>query len=452
MTEEHREKLIRFALVSALIIWAGLAYAELGSFMHRGILFARVLNGRPYVSDFVNVYNGAVLAGRCLRGVATEIYDIKVQNDSVKALIAPVVPESPFFLQYPPYFFTLVLPLSLFPMPLAWFCWNVTGAGLFAFSLLKLGKALSSDRLRQGEDAALEPPPAKPAGRQPRADRTAFHVLVLAFCSYPAWLSVELGQTSFFLAAAAAFMLYFLIRKKYMPAGIVSGIIMIKLQYYPFFFLIGLARGGTRFLLGALFSLAALLAVSAGVLGTGNILQYPHALLSGETGQAVSGVSSFMMQNLRGELVLICGGENPLLLKSVLAVFVICLSGVAWLCFQLVRRQSTNSLACVSALSIMIALLASPHTHTQDYLLLSVAGLLFWNLLASEKSDWHPLSQTLSSNLLIFFSPVSWLLFFLQPLARQIALQPFFIWLACLTVLLACRLGRLGTTACRPPV
>ena len=438
MSKEKKLKLVRFALLSALFVWAALAYGQLGIYMQKGILFARVLDGRPYVSDFVNFYSNSLLSAKCLQGEKIKIYDRAVQNESVKKLIAPVVPEQPFYFQYPPYVFLLILPLSVLSMPVAWFCWNVVGVALSVFSLLKLEKIMQPD-----EPQGMSEGSSSPGNRH----RTVLLFIALTFASFPAWLSLELGQASFYVLGALAFMLYFLKGKKYFLSGIASGFITIKLQYFPFFWIIGLVHGKWRFLAGALSCLAVLLLLSFFVLGADNVLSYPQALFSGETGQAVSGVSSFMMQNWRGQLFLLLKGENAGTLKFVLAAFLLSIIAVLYLNLKKYRDAGKRSVDVVAALSIMIALMGSVHTHTQDYFLLAVAALLLRDWLSDRSTDANISSAAIGQGKIIrrsllLFPALSWLFFYLQPLLMLLAIQPFFIYLLLLSILILWRLER----------
>lgn len=413
-SNEKTGKLIQFALLCGLFTWSLLAYAKLGEFMYKGELFARSIDNRPYVSDFANHYNAGVLARKCL-DKKVEIYNIDVQNNSLKELIAPVVPEQPFYLQYPPYFFILTLPMSFMNMNIAWLVWNVFGLTLSIFGLWKLTSLFDSSWASSNESARLR--------------KAVF--LALCLSSFPAWLSVEIGQTSLYLLAAASFFLYFLLQKRSLQAGLISAFLMVKLQYAPVFFLIGLILGKSKFLIGWLSSLCILVLLSFAILGPENVISYPQHLLSGETSSEVSGVSAFMMQNLRGELVLFFRGDNAAVKVSTLIIF-----GCATLVSALLVRKfagTPRALPASLAIAIMIALLTSPHTHSQDYLILSVAAALLCPAL-------YAASSTASARLygLFFVFPfVSWLFFYIQPFLALAFIQPFFCY-----VLVMCILSR----------
>lgn len=423
---ERRKELIRFALLSALFVWASLSYIELGKYMYRGILFARVIDGRPYVSDFVNPYNAGLLAARCLQERDLNIWDIDVQNESLKKLIAPIKPEQPFYLQYPPYFWCLMMLESFMPMNIAWIMWNLLGVSLAVFALFKLSKMPGSMLILPQTDEGL---------MQSTLNCRAALLIAIVFSSYPAWLTVELGQPTLYVIPAAAGMLFLLGKQRYFLAGICSGLLIIKLQYAPFFLLIGLLFGRLKFLFGNITITLSMLLLSFFILGPHNVLNYPHALLSGETGRAVSGVSAFMMQNLRGELsILVPENFSSAANKAVIAFYAVGILSSAFILWKAMKKNSYAAFAMSTALSMMIGLLSSPHTHTQDYLLLGVCAVLLFN--TSNISRENDRIATWIRWLLTSLAPLSWLFFFLQPIFLLLRIQPFFFYLCIIAVLL----------------
>jgi hypothetical protein len=174
------------------------------------------------------------------------------------------------------------------------------------------------------------------------------------------------------------------------------------------------------------------------MLGLNNVLQYPHALVAGETGQAVSGVSSFMMQNFRGQLVVLCGNDGSFVHKAAMAVFVLSVPVVFYLCMRYRLQKSNGSFEAVAALAIMIAIMTSPHTHTQDYVLLSVSGILLWKYLEEKITAAGVLTQKAMRSILILFPALSWLFFYMHPIFMFIRVQAFFICLLLLSILTFC--------------
>jgi hypothetical protein len=83
---------------------------------------------------------------------------------------------------------------------------------------------------------------------------------------------------------------------------------------------------------------------------------------------------------------------------------------------------------------MMIALLSSPHTHTQDYLLLGVCAVLLFNVPGITKENDNTANWI--RNLLVTLAPLSWLFFMLQPLFLIAKIQPFFLYLCSISILL----------------
>lgn len=409
MKQEKAKRLIQFTLLSTLFVWSAFSYFELFKFMRNGILFARLIDGRPYVSDFANTYNAGTLAFKCLgeKGEKPNIYDVKVQDLSLKKIVAPVVPEQPFYLQYPPYFFFLALPTALLSINLAWLGWNLIGILLSCLSLVLL-YSLSGEK----------------------SSRQKALLLGLVFSSYPAWLSVELGQTSLYLVPSLAFMLYFLKKQKRFLAGLCAGFLCIKLQYAPLLLLFGLCLGALPFFAGCFSCLLLLLLGSYFCLGYENIVAFPQALVSAETTNVVSGVSSYLMQNLRGQLVLFLHEEGPILKGLVISFYVIAL---AFVCFASLKCRQKWQLDdsvfySTAALVCALSLVSSPHTHIQDYLLLALSYVALSQTSAGQ--------TRFLKNMFVFLPAFSWLFFFLQAPFLFIGLQPYFIYALALIALI----------------
>ena len=399
-------KKVWFAYAVVLATWALLSYAKLGEFLIKDIMFARVIDGRPYISDFVNVYNGGVLARRAFTE-PINIYDPTLQEQSASKLVAPVVAEIPFYLQYPPHFFVLMLPLSFFSMTGAWIVWVGLGSAMIGLTGWKLTRSYIQ-------------------GRFPKA-----LFWIAAFCAYPTWLSYAIGQTTFMLIYPLLWFWLFLRENKGGLAGLLVGFMSVKLQYSPFLGIIGLVLGKFRFLGTSIFSTIALIVSAGFVVGRHNIIQYPQALIAGEVGSGVSGVSAFEMQNLRGELALLFRGDAPEahLIVAVSAAVTIALFVLIWTWIYKRFRQIDNmAFEVLAAICTLLTLLFSPHTHTQDYMLAIIPYCWLWSWSSQrlpETSNWR--LRTLYS-MIIAYPLASWILYIFKILFMQVSVQPFFAW------------------------
>ncbi len=397
------------AYVCVLACWGFVSYFELFKFFQNGTLFARVIDGRPYVSDFVTFYNGAMLAAECGQH-PTNIYDPELQNAGIAQLIAPIKPGSNFYqMQLPPQFFALVRPLAGLGIQNAWLVW----CGL---ALLLIVPALY--------------PLSRLAGRSRFA--RAF-VMISFFASFPAWMAFSQGQTALYLfPAVVAF--YFLLRSsKFFFSGLLTTMLLMKLQYTPLIVATGLILGRMKYMAGLAISAALLSLLAVSIVGWDSVLAYPNALLFAETSDRVSGVNTQAMQNFRGELILLCGQDNSLV--HILSAGLFGLGFIAvcsmWLvCYPRIigagvlnKEQAFDT--CF-ALTIVGMLIFSPHTHVQDFVCVIVSGVLFYRAfnLVSPGSNRLKLLRVL----LLAFPLLSWMFFNANVFLSQMFIQPYFLW------------------------
>lgn len=382
--QAKRKRLAWFAFCVTVFTYAFLAYLKLLDYFHEGTLFAFVKDGHPYVKDFCNTYNGALLAERCLHS-PINIYDPVIQDQSLREVIKPVVPELPFYLQYPPCYFALVLPLSLFPLSQAWTAWVLTATVLIFIStpLLLQGSRFTSRKAR-------------------------LMAVLAVMSSFPTWFSYSLGQTTLYTYPAVVYLLTRLLVGKGFSSGLAGVWAFVKLQYAPVLVLAGLSTGKMRFLAGAATACLFLVALSVAILGVDNVLIYPHVLLGGETGTDVSGVSAESMQNLRGQLTLLMV-PSQFLFKMVLAGFALGLLFTAWLWLKVYPRKAPTPrrFQIFAALSLLIALTVSPHTHVQDYMLAVMSAVWIW---INYESTGGPRAKWLCF-LCVSFIPYGWITF-----------------------------------------
>ncbi len=399
-----------------MLVWLVLSYGELFRLLARGRLFALEIGGRPFVSDFVMYYNAAVLAGRCTAG-GIDIYSPEVQQRSLLELISPVVPELPFYLQYPPPFFALVRPLAYLGMTAAWAVWCALGALLVVLSAWCLAR----------ESGGLW-------------FRRAF-IVVAVLAAYPAWHGFRVGQASLFFFPLMLAYWALLRGGRPLGAGLVTGLMMVKLQYAPITLLVGCLLGRLRFAAGAALASGLLVALSVLLLGWPNVAGYPRALWQAETSGAVSGVNGEMMQDVRGALVILCGGDGPVVhLGSALAL-VAGLGAVAWLWLRAGKRGgcSREQFNLCASLTVLILLVTSPHTHVQDFLLSAIPCA--WGYAAAERAACRSRPARLLQAMIIAMPALTWVFYLFRELFWLARLQPFFA-LALLMVALIWPLAR----------
>jgi hypothetical protein len=392
-----------FGYFCVLLTWGILAYGLIGQYFTEGNLFAQVRAGRPYISDFVSVYNAAFLAKQCLTS-PVHIYDFAVQNNSMEQLIAPVKAELPFYFQYPPQFFLIVLTLAYFSLPVAYGIWTIAGL-IFSLSALWMINA----------------------GKLKTLFAKSFFVVAF-LSSFPAWLSFRLGQPSLLILFAMAAFWCFLERRKYYQAGFASVIAAIKLQYFPVIAVVGCLNGKWRYLSGLIFGSLLLFALSAKALTIENVLYYPRALFQGETTHALSGVAPEEMQNLRGALTLLKVIDHHWIALASMVAMAGALVFIAWLWWKEYPRLSKSeedAFFIIASLTVLIALAFSPHTHRHDYV--QAVMPCFWLWQWTNKTE-RSKSVTLLRAMIISFPVLSWIFFVLRGVFALLFIQPYFLW------------------------
>lgn len=392
--------------ISLLFFWGLQGYAYLGKVYSKGEMFAQIIEGKPYVSDFINSYAAARLARQCLQSKLSgspeelpRIYDAAVQANLQNELIAPVKPESPFYNQYAPVMYLLFLPLSHFSMSQAWLVWCFGTASAILFILCKTVLPHYKDL------------------------KTKISIPIATFASFPYWMSFKLGQTSLFLLPNMLLFWHWLSGGRYFIAGLSASLVILKLQYLPAIMAIGLALGRFKFLAG--FGSGAIFLATACtlLLGYQNILDFPGALLQGETGHSVTGVAPEMMQNLRGSLFLITGQDAKIEHQIAFGVWLLTAVFI-YLLFKREKTASPEKRDLLFAASLCLMLVSSPHCHMQDYVLLVYALELVYRTSQNIKTEWLVPSLAL----VLAFPILSWPFFMLMMVFHFLKLQPFFIY------------------------
>jgi len=403
-SKDRLKKNLWFAYFSLLLAWAVVSYNEIVKYLGEGALFARLVDGRPYINDTVHWYNAALLAQRSVAG-PLDIYDPVIQDQSVRAITAPIAPEGLLYLQYPPQFFPLMLPFSLFPITIAYFIWCAITLVLILVALWFLLKDWVS------------------------AGFPRLFAFAATLSCFPAWLSFETAQTSLFQFPATVGFWLLLRSKKFFWAGVLTAILSVKIQYLPALGLVGLILGGRKYLAGVFCSCLLLAVATFATVGWSNIANWPRALKFGETSPQVIGVGAPMMQNIRGELVLLFGSDSSVIHVITLACFALGIVAIALMWWKLYRRlQKTlgdNAFGLCVGVSILVSLIASPHTHIQEFMTAAAAIVFLYPFLQQQAET--RLSKVLSV-LLIGYPVWSWLFFLLMQVFHMIRIQPYFLW------------------------
>lgn len=424
LSKKNQERLwvVYFAL---LFFWSINAYIYIGKLFQSNELFALKIDGKPYISDFVNAYGAGILAKKNLTQ-PTPIYDRATQYKVQCQIIAPIKAEQPFYNQYPPYMFLLYLPLAWVSLQKAWLIWTT-------FSLFFIATA---------SGFALKP-----------WYKEKFAPLIAAtarLSNYPVWLSFRLGQTSLFITPVVTLFYHALAGKRFIWTGLFASLALLKLQYVPVLAAVGIAIGGLHFLAGLAIGTIILTALAYRVLGKDNLLAFPQAILGGETGTAVSGVAAEMMQNVRGILVLLSGGDGQLV--HIAAAICCVLAGLALFALWWKERKTImdkrERFDLLFALTLFTMLFTSVHTHIQDYMLAFLGCEIIWLSISSgsRKSNRYSKLDIWLKAAVLAFPLLSWPFFMLLPFLQLVKIQPFALWALAMIVLTALKLKETDTS------
>ncbi len=402
-----------FAYFSFLLLWFLVTYADtVGAFLANKI-FAYEKDGSVYTCDFILYYNNGNLAWRALND-HINIYDPVLQNEGLENLVGMKL-DKIFYSQYPPYLFLLMMPLPFLPLKVVWALWEVFGLIGIVFSISLFVKCFDLSKFKK---ACL---------------------VVGSLASFPYWLCFRLAQVA--LVLYPAFLGYWLClqNKKWFQAGLLGGFCLLKLQYAPLMFLVGVILGGLQFFAG--FSLMGLIYLlgSIFILGWNNVAGYPEALKFGEIGGQVTGVAPETQQNIRGQLVCLLHSDGPEIHKVVSVLWVLASLVLAYIWYKnrkAILEGNNRLFMYLGSITLLSLLITSPHTHKQDYVFVVLPAIwIMFGLIGQAKQKSKKL--VCIKFLIIGFPFLSWM-FFLITAFMQATIQPFFAWAAILIILLAC--------------
>lgn len=363
-----------------------------------------VQGGHPYVADFSIWYAAGKLATMAMQA-PTNVYDIQIQDSVLRSVIAPVVPELPWSIHCAPPVFLLASIFPLVGLTTSWAVYCVLGDLCFLSVLYLLIK----------EDLH---------------GRYDFAMIALAVCaSFPFWVCNRTGQPTLITASATMLMLHFLRHKRPFLAGLPTALFSFKLQYLPFLGLTGVALGGWKFLCASGITYMMLAALSGSLLGWPNVLNYPGALVQGESSHQFSGVRIEDQQNIRSLIVRLTHSESDNKLCVALCLLVAFLLFGAWVkpSFKELKGVAPEDrFKFLSTLTLICMLVFSPHAHKQDYLLLAVPAAWIWLALRNDAARAKRWAWILVVSLPI----ISWVLFIFDPLSPVptfIAVAPLLI-------------------------
>lgn len=413
LSSENRKRLW-FAYFVALICWSCSAYYLVSTWAAEGQLFARNVDGKPCVLDYLLFYEDEYLAINA-KSQHLNIYDPDTQATGIAKLMAPVVPTTKFYSHYPPMLFTLSIPFGFLPMAWSYLCWNLVGITALMFGILPFAYK------RYGKTFPF------------------FMIAAAIITCFPVWNCFELGQSSFFLFGGIALFFALAKREKHFLAGLSTFFLLIKVQYLPVIVLIGLILGRAKFAAGAI--LAGVLAAGLCILTLGwdNCIAWPQIVMHGETSDINRLlIAPHMMQNIRGILNLVANDDSSAvrLVSAGLCIITTIVIGYLWVVpYKRLQPLTKYAFEAVSAISMMIMLVFSVHTHAHDYCVF-VCSCVWLYVALGDRPDTQ--SSKVLRVLLVGFPFFGWVLFVLEPVFQHVLkLQPLAVYLGIVLALSA---------------
>lgn len=389
-------KLLSFGYLSFLLLWLLVTWGELVRLGQVNELFFLRLNDSPYISDFVNHYKAAIMVWTPHR---YQVYDPSVQLAWINYVIRPEHLDQVFYWQYPPYVYAMLAPLAFVSLTYAYGIWCASAVVWGCFTLYFL---LRNQGSLSGRQIVL--------------------FLVGTMAAMPAWLTLRLGQFSFLLLGLTALFILCWCSRRDAYAGVVLAVTTIKLQFIPFFLVPVLVCKRWKVLAYFVVGELSLVLLAGFTVGWDNVWGYPRVLLGAETTSNFAGVSEQEMVNIRGMLSLLMPGVSTML-ASCVALFVgIMMTGWLWL---KVCRGNSNNIAWAMSTTVLVCLLASPHVHRQDLLLLAIPAALTLPVVSFfDLSKIGPTIFRLWCGVFLAYPLLGWVAFLFKDIFGYLRIQP----------------------------
>jgi hypothetical protein len=304
---------------------------------------SRVQMAQGY-GDFANFYTAGMLVRR---GQSAELYDAAAQWKVQQEFSSEVkIRRGPLRFMRPPFEALFFSVFAAWPYPKALAV--LTGLKLILLAVIPF-IVVRGRRWKEAFPLWLTP------------------ILILG--TFPAFMDLMMGQDAMLLAFLFAICFWQLEIGRDVSAGIALGLALFKFQLALPFFLILWIAGRRRVVAGFALSAAALIAISAAVVGWGGVLKYPGYLLMLSQAKGV-GISPEVQITLRGMLTLLLGNaaysRSVNWLLAAAAVGAIIYAGLLW------RKAGDNFPAEGFGLAAIVAIVASYYASDYDLLLLIV--------------------------------------------------------------------------------
>ena len=337
-----------------------------------GLIIKIAIDGLLWQADFTAFYTGGAIVRQ---GLGPHLYDLNLQARVQQAILGPgrMFYDGVLPFNNPPHFALVMVPFSLLPLGLAFWCWT-------ALQVVILDRVIQ--RLRSMSSGW---------------DATERWLLFSAFLAFsPLFLQFLYGSLSLFvLWCLIEFYLAFREGKE-ARAGVWLALAAVKLQAALFPALVILAGRRWRALASAGAAGVLILGATSALLGPSIWPDYFHWLNVTSGYFDRFGVYPEMMYNLKGTLALLWGTERAFLIQAVsMGALVAGAVGILalWARGHWAPHQPASDLRL--AFTLTLGVLLSPHQNPQDSLTLVLPLALFYDYLRRTGQPTRPLTAFL---------------------------------------------------------
>jgi len=340
-------------------------------------------SGELRTKDFINYYEAAKIVSSEDK---SSVYDPDIQFKWRKKLLAPLNVTEKFPFQYPPHFLLLAYLISPFSLRTAFILWNLSWLIL---GTLGLGWLLSEQKVLDRKESLV--------------------FLLGVIGSACTFYMLLVGQVSFLLVCLLSVFCICLRANKQILAGLVLAASTVKPQLSPLFFfeLVLMRKFGA--LASFFVSFFLLLSLSGFVLGWQVLESYPNFFLHAELNSENYGLFPQGMVSLRGPLSLFLSQEQVVVICAFVMLIFAGLLIILWRkCCTLPMAKRLNWLLAMAFVGTLIAM---PHAHFQDLVVLSIAAALTMQTtnLRRVVEEERPLPLKLWHFLFLSYPFVSWI-------------------------------------------
>lgn len=192
----------------------------------------------------------------------------------------------------------------------------------------------------------------------------------------PSLITIRIGQLSWFYVAIGGLYFYCFYRRRDWLAGFLLAILSTKPQYFVFFAVPAIVSLRWKMLAAVAIGGVASVVSSGLYFGWSNVIGYPSVLLHKEGTSEGVGVSTERMISLR--LLFQALLPRAVGLWANVGTMAGALAGLAYLWFRVLKTRLDMTNWAI-AITVLAAIVASPHSHMYDLLLLVVPAVVTLN-------------------------------------------------------------------------